>query len=299
MDTERLLKSIQVKFEKDAPMSRYTSFGVGGSADYLVFPADVNEIKLLLGTVKSAGVPLLIMGKGTNLLVRDGGLRGVAVQLGSAFNYFRAEGTEVVVGAGALLSHLARKAADGGLSGLEFASGIPGTVGGGVIMNAGAFGGTVGGLVRELGFVNFDGEPGRIGHEEIVFGYRWSSLRENKGVITDCRLSLEEDYPGKIAERMREMIEVRRQRQPRLPSAGSVFRNHPSIPAGKLVETAGGKGLCVGGARVSEEHANFIVNAGGATAGDILDLIDMIRERVMKTHGIDLELEIEIVGEDR
>lgn len=298
MNTEQLLKSIHVKFEKDAPMSRYTSFGVGGSADYLVFPADINEIKLLFGTVKSAGVPLLIMGKGTNLLVRDGGLRGVVVQLGTAFNYFRAEGTEILVGAGVLLSHLARKAADGGLSGLEFASGIPGTVGGGLIMNAGAFGGMVGDHVKESGFVNFDGVFRRIGHEEIVFGYRWSSLRENKGVITDCRLSLKEDSPGKIAERMREMTKIRRLRQPRLPSAGSVFRNHPSVPAGKLIETAGGKGLCVGGARVSEEHANFIVNVGGATAGDILDLIDMIRERVMKAHGIDLELEIQIVGED-
>ena len=186
----------------------------------------------------------------------------------------------------------------GGLSGLEFASGIPGTAGGGIIMNAGAFGGMVGDLVKELTFINIDGEVRRIKQEEIVFGYRWSSLRGTGGVITDCRLTLKEDYPGTIMERMHEMVKIRRQRQPHLPSAGSVFKNHPDIPAGKLIETAGGKGLQVGGARVSEKHANFIVNTGGATAKDILDLIYLVQERVMKTHGIGLKLEIQIIGED-
>lgn len=286
------------KIAKDVPMSSCTSFQVGGKADYLVKPSGTDELKMIIDYVRTKQIPFFILGRGTNLLVRDGGIRGLVIKIGSGLNYIQTTGTEVKAGAGTPLPYLARKMAERGLSGLEFATGIPGTLGGGLVMNAGAFGGNLGELVKEVTLLSFNGELKKVKGADISFKYRWSSLREEEGVIVEAILLLKKDNSSSIRERMDNIIRERRKKQPNLPSAGSVFRNHPRDAAGRLIEETGAKGLRIGGASVSETHANFIVNSGGATATDILSVVSLVRQKVREKYNIELQLEIEVTGED-
>ncbi len=297
MNLEELTNILKNKPEIDVPMFPYTSFQVGGKADYLFKPLDLDELQLILKIITAAKMPFLTMGKGTNLLIRDKGIRGAVIMMGDGFNYMERKDNVIRAGAGALLPLLSWKAAENGLSGLEFAVGIPGSLGGGLIMNAGAFGLYLGDLVEDVTLIDYRGTTKVMGRSQISFEYRWSSLNK-EGIVIGARLALNESHPTQIKERMGEILKKRREKQPSLPSAGSIFRNEPHVSAGQLIEEAGAKGLQIGGAMVSSKHANFIVNVGGASASDITSLIDLVREKVFQKHGVKLKLELQIVGEE-
>lgn len=278
-------------------MSRHTSFRVGGPADLYVRPADFPSLEAARAILAEAGLPVLVIGLGTNLLVRDGGIRGAVVST-ARLSGWRVDGTRMLAQSGSPLAALAREAARQGLSGLEFAAGIPGTLGGAVVMNAGAHGMSMADVVER---VTVQGRGGRtvLHRDELEFTYRSSSLRGRDLVVVEAVLNLRPSSGAEVRQRMQALLEVRRRTQPRgVPSAGSFFRNPPGVAAGFLIEQAGCKGMRVGGAEVSPVHANFLVNVGGATAADILALAARVRERVAERFGLWLEPEVEIVGED-
>ncbi len=299
MNIERELgPRLKEGLKKSEPIKGYTSWLVGGPADYFACPADINELVTIVRYTDRHGLPLYILGNGTNLLVLDGGIRGLVVKIGSPFNYTVPGSSFLTAGAGTPLPALAKSAAENGLSGLEFAVGIPGSLGGALIMNAGAFGGYIGERLHSVKLVDFQGRISTISRKELSFSYRESSLI-GKGIIIEASFTLTPGDPGKIARVMEKYSAQRRSRHPHLPSAGSVFRNPSDKPAGKIIEEAGGKGMQIGGAQVSEKHANFIVNTGNATAADILALIKAVRQLVKDKFEIDLSPEVRIVGEER
>lgn len=297
---QELGRRLRAGVKENEPMSRHTSWRVGGPADYYVMPADVAELQEIVRYSNRTRLPLFILGNGTNLLVRDGGIRGLVVHIGGPFSYiFREAGAETLrAGAGTSLTALARRAAREGLRGLGFGGGIPGSLGGALVMNAGAFGSHIGRLVAEIRMVRHDGEAISLHREELVFGYRRSNLA-GKGIIVEALLGLEKGAPEVLIDEVEGYLAERRRRHPVMPSAGSVFRNPPGRPAGGLIEEAGGKGLSVGSARVSGQHANFIVNPGGATARDIESLIRKVQQLVEERFAVKLQPEVRIVGEDR
>lgn len=295
---QELSRILRGRYKKNEPMSLHTSWRVGGPADYYLYPGDRDELKEIVRFQKRAGLPLFVLGNGSNLLVRDGGIRGLVVHIGEPFSYIRREGEMLRAGAGTPLTLLAQKAAEEGLHGLGFAAGIPGTLGGALVMNAGAFGRYIGPLVAEVSIISPGGEEVRLAPEDIVFGYRQSNL-SGRGIIVEALLKLEKGDPEALREEVERYHAERKRRHPALPSAGSVFRNPPGNPAGRLIEAAGGKGLSIGAARVSEKHANFIVNTGGASARDIETLIELVQQRVKEKFGVELETEVRIVGEER
>ena len=278
------------------PLKAHTTFQLGGPAEELAAPESEEELLTLL-----ARGPALVLGAGSNLLVGDAGVKGLTVLLGEAFSRVETEGDCVFAQAGARLGHVAGAAMRAGLSGLEFAAGIPGSVGGAVAMNAGAYGGQISDVLEEAR-VAMDGKIAVLSRAAMEFGYRTSlPLREGL-VVAGARFRLQRDDPAAIAARMAEFARRRREKQPlSQPSAGSVFKRPEGHFAGALIEGAGLKGLRVGGAQVSEKHAGFIVNTGGATARDVLALVERIRARVREEYGVELELEIRVVadGEER
>jgi UDP-N-acetylmuramate dehydrogenase len=294
------------ELKEHEPLSRHTSYVIGGPADVFAAPVDRDDLLLLLREIGRQGLPYVVLGGGTNLLVRDKGFRGVAVSLrrlrtirvergyrsiGGAFAVVFAE-------AGAALAKLLVFAADQGLTGLEFAAGIPGTVGGAIRMNAGTAAGEFGDIVDTVTLLTPQGAAITRGREELGFGYRTSTIPDGHFIV-DARIILRRDEPGAVKGRIRELLKKRKQRQPAgQPNAGSVFKNPAEEAAGKLIETAGLKGTTVGGAMVSDVHANFIVNTGSATASDVLALMEIVKEKVLEVHGVRLEPEIKIIGED-
>ncbi len=299
MSIERELGSrLKQGLKKGELLSGHTSWLVGGPADYFAFPADLDELVAIVRYTDRHGLPLYILGNGTNLLVLDGGIRGLVVNIGPPFNYTVPGSSFITAGSGTPLPALAKSAAESGLSGLEFAVGIPGSVGGALIMNAGAFGGYIGEKVHSVRLVDFHGRISTVPRKDLSFSYRESSLI-GKGIIIEASFTLTPGDPDKITRVMEKYSAERRSRHPHLPSAGSVFRNPPDKPAGKIIEEAGGKGMRIGGAQVSEKHANFIVNTGNATAADILALIKAVRQLVKDKFEIDLSPEVRIVGEER
>lgn len=278
-------------------MSRHTSFRVGGPADLYVRPADLPSLVAALDILAGAGLPVLVVGLGTNLLVRDGGIRGAVVST-ALLGGWHLEGDRLVARCGSALSGLARATARAGWSGLEFAAGIPGTLGGAVAMNAGAHGACLADVLERVTVLG-DSGPLTLGRDEAGFAYRDSRVRREKLVVTEAVLRLRPTSPAQAEERIRQVLRVRAESQPRgVPSAGSFFRNPPGMAAGALIEQAGCKGMRVGGAEVSPVHANFLVNRGGASARDLLTLAARVRERVAERFGIWLEPEVEVVGED-
>ena len=286
----------RVRVQTNIPLSRYTTMRVGGPADYFAEPENETELKDLLSAAKDAGVDVLLMGNGSNLLVRDGGFRGLAIRLGRAFAEIDRWENSLYAQAGALLSALSVRAKEECLSGLEFAQGIPGTVGGGAYMNAGAYGGELGALVDYARI--WDGQSVReIPGEDMRFSYRHSRAMEEGWIILGAMFRLRPGDPEAIDAAMRDFAVRRREKQPlEYPSAGSFFKRPAGHFAGALIEQAGLKGLRVGGAQVSEKHAGFVVNTGGATAADILRLMEQVQQKVLEQFGVRLEPEVRIVG---
>jgi len=281
----------------DIPMSQHTSLRVGGPADALAFPEDENDLALLLGMARKRDIPYCVMGKGTNLVVQDRGIRGLVVNLSSGFSGIFKSGPRIRVGAGTLLTDVIRFAMERGFSGLAPLYGIPGTVGGGLVMNAGAWGIEVEQRVESVTVMNGDGMVHRFSREDLSFGYRRLGL-EKGAIITEGTFLMEPQPRERIREEIALYQERRQRTQPlQFPSAGSIFKNPVGFSAGKIIHEIGLKGKRVGGAEVSTLHGNFIINRGGATAGHVLELIHMIQEHVLREKGITLEPEVRIVGE--
>lgn len=282
----------------DEPMSRHTSYGIGGPADALIFPKDVEDLKVILRIAGEERIPYLVLGGGSNLLVRDGGIRGIVINLEGAFQELSSQGEAVKAEAGVRLSRLLAFSAKRGLSGLEPLTGVPGTVGGAVWGNAGAFGGAIADRLVKLRLVTCSAEELILDRKHLAFSYRRSSLPEGS-VIIEATFALTKGDPLAIRQRIFKLLVQRNRSQPvALRSCGSVFKNPPGDYAGRLIEAVGLKGLRRGDAQISPKHGNFIVNLGGAKAGDVLALIEVVKDRVKKEQGVELELEVKVVGED-
>jgi UDP-N-acetylmuramate dehydrogenase len=288
------------------PLSKHTSYAIGGPADVFAYPVDRDDLIALLREIRKQSLKYFVLGGGTNLLVRDKGFRGVVISLQRMQSVkiereYRSIGgafVVVIAEAGAPLSRLLFFAVEEGLTGLEFAAGIPGTVGGAICMNAGTAAGEFGDVVDAVTLLSPDGELISRGREEMAFGYRTSTIPDGH-LVLDARLILRRDDKEKVQARVKELIDTRKQRQPAgLPNAGSIFKNPQEESAGKLIETAGLKGKTVGNAKVSGKHANFIVNQGNAKAADVLALMETVKAKVLEVHGVRLEPEIKIIGED-
>ncbi|WP_317303422.1 UDP-N-acetylmuramate dehydrogenase [Acidaminococcus timonensis] len=293
-----LEKAFPGQFQIHVPMAQYTTFRVGGPADILVSPNSQEEVCTLLAAIQAEQVPCTILGNGSNVLVLDKGIRGVVLKLGNALNGLVIEGTRIRVEAGVLLSRLATAAADAGLTGLEFASGIPGSLGGAILMNAGAYGGEIGNLVRTVTVVDPNGQVRNLDREQMDFRYRHSVVMETGDIILSATLELAPDDPEAIHERIRDLTQKRITKQPlNFPSAGSTFKRPPGYFAAALIDQAGLRGYRVGDAQVSEKHTGFVVNRGHATASEILQLMDDVKTRVHAMSGVWLEPEVRILGE--
>lgn len=291
------LKPEQLRLHE--PMSRHTTFAIGGPADCMALPANPEQTSAVILLAKRYSIPLTIIGKGSNLLVRDKGIRGLVLKIGEEMADLRCTGETLTVGAGALLSDVAKFAASHSLSGLEFAVGIPGSIGGAVFMNAGAYDGEMSQVVERVRAVCGDGTIRDYTAEEIRFGYRKSLFQETQGIICEVSLKLQRQDSQKILAQMEDLTRRRESKQPlEWPSAGSTFRRPPGFFAGTLVEESGCKGLCCGDAKVSEKHAGFIINSGQASAEEVQSLIRLVQRRVKEKTGVDLWPEVIILGEE-
>lgn len=300
MTTTESLKALALSLNAPAlenePMTRHTTFKIGGPADLFITPKDAKTMAELCAFCRENSVPCFVIGNGSNLLVSDKGVRGAVIRCAPQGS-ITVEGTAVESPAGISLSAVCEAARENGLSGLEFAYGIPGSVGGAVYMNAGAYGGEIKDVVSSTSHLD-GGKIGGFDREHLDFGYRRSAYTEKGLVVTRVRFELSRGDKAAIGEKMRELLERRRSKQPlEMPSAGSVFKRPEGHFAGTLIEQCGLKGRQVGGAMVSAKHAGFIVNAGGATCRDVLELVDIIKNTVAKKTGVALECEIRVAGE--
>lgn len=283
----------------DEPMSRHTTFRVGGPADFFVTPKAKEEVRDVIRICKEAGMPYYIIGNGSNLLVSDAGYRGVIVQLYKEMNEVKVEGDLVKAQAGALLSGIAAKALGAELSGFEFASGIPGTIGGACVMNAGAYGGEMKDVLESVTVLTGEGKIIELGRNELELGYRTSVIAKKGYIVLGAVLKLERGDGEKIKTYMDELKEKRVTKQPlEYPSAGSTFKRPEGYFAGKLIEDAGLRGFQVGGAQVSEKHCGFVINRDHATAADIMELMRQVQIRVKENSGVDLEPEVKRLGDE-
>jgi UDP-N-acetylmuramate dehydrogenase len=282
----------------DEPMKAHTTFRIGGPADYFLLPENKEELREILKVCREAQMPYFILGNGSNLLVSDTGYRGVVIQLFKNYSGITVEGTKIRAAAGALLSAIASAARNASLSGFEFAGGIPGTLGGACVMNAGAYGGEMKDVLEEVTVMTKEGEILTIPSEELQMGYRTSIIKTAGYLVLEAVLSLEVGEKEAIQARMRELTEQRVAKQPLdYPSAGSTFKRPAGYFAGKLIMDAGLRGYRVGGAQVSEKHCGFVVNAGEATARDVVTLMKDVRQRVEEQFGVTLEPEVKFLGE--
>lgn len=288
-----------LELRENESLSRHTSFGIGGPADLLVIPSTPAALCAALAATYHAGISPVLLGNGTNLIVRDGGIRGVVVRIADEMAGITFDGTRVTVEAGASLASVCLQCARKGLSGLEFAAGIPGTIGGALIMNAGAYGGEMGDIADWVEVAGTDGEIRRLEHADLSFGYRQTTLRLLGEAVVRAGLRLQEGDPAEIHAKLCDTMAMRCAKQPvSSPSAGSIFKRPDGDYAGRLLESAGAKGLCVGRAAVSRKHANFVVNLGGASASDVIRLIEATRELVYERSGVWLEPEVCVIGDD-
>jgi len=280
------------------PMSRHTTFRIGGRADIFIQPKDEGDLHVAVSWLRQAGLPWRIIGNGSNLLVADAGIRAAVIKLAPALRDVRFNGQGVIAGAGAALATVVNRCATAGWSGLESTVGIPGTVGGALVTNAGTDTGAIGDLVQDAVVMDQAGDVSEVRCAELNYGYRCSSLTLSRHIVLRARLRLTRADPAEVRAKMQRLHLKRSSRQPLgCRSAGSVFKNPPEIAAGKLVDRAGCKGLRVGDAEVSTKHANFIINRGRATAADVRNLMCEVQQRVLRVHGIWLEPEIELIGE--
>ncbi len=291
------LKDADIRFALNEPMKKHTTFKTGGDADLMVFPKNADELSKVLSFCSKQKVRPLILGNGSNLLVSDDGVRVPVLSIGEGFDEVRLlDDTTVYAGAGTPLIRLCKFALEHELSGLEFAYGIPGSVGGAVFMNAGAYGGEMRDVVTCAQHLSLQGESGRFEAEALDFGYRHSVYKEQPCVITGAVFRLQKSDPHLIQSKMQELLQRRKDKQPlEYPSAGSVFKRPEGYFAGALIEQSGLKGRRIGGAAVSEKHAGFIVNLGGATTNDVLSLIRVCQQTVKEKFNVSLETEIQMV----
>lgn len=282
----------------DEPMNRHTTFRIGGPADIFVEISTVEEAKAIVKLCKTTVVPYYILGNGSNLLVGDKGFRGVVIQIYKNMNQVVVEGNRIRVQAGALLSKIAREALANELKGFEFAAGIPGTVGGAIVMNAGAYGGEMKDILTSVTVLDGAGEVVEIQAADLALGYRTSILEQEGYVALEAVITLEEGNRSEIEARMEELKIQRVTKQPlEFPSGGSTFKRPEGHFAGKLIQDAGLRGYAVGDAQVSEKHCGFVINRGTATAADVLELVHQVSEKVAEQFGVSLELEIKQIGE--
>lgn len=290
------LGSDNVKLQE--PMSRHTTFRIGGPADFYLCPHSTKEVQEIVEICKEENLPYFVLGNGSNLLVSDKGYRGVVIQLWKNFSDITVKDCCIQAKAGALLSKVAAEALEAGLTGMEFASGIPGTIGGAAFMNAGAYGGEMKDIIKSVKVLDTQGEVRVLPKEELKMGYRTSIVKEKGYTVLSVELELSEGNREEIRNTMEDLKERRTSKQPlEMPSAGSTFKRPEGYFAGKLIMDSGLRGFSVGGAQVSEKHCGFVVNKGGATAMDVLTLIREVQRKVKEQFGVDLETEVRFLGE--
>lgn len=282
----------------EEPMKKHTTFRVGGNADYFVMPKNAKEIKEIVRTCQNAGMPYYVLGNGSNLLVGDKGYRGVMLQIYKQMNGILIEEDRVKAQAGALLARVGSMALEAELTGFEFAAGIPGTVGGAVAMNAGAYGGEMKDIIVSATVLTPEGEIVTFNKEELELGYRTSAVAKKGYIVLEAEYQLQRGSREQIRARMDELKTQRVTKQPlEYPSAGSTFKRPEGYFAGKLIQDAGLRGFQVGGAQVSEKHCGFVINKEQATAADIKNLMEQVSEQVLQKFGVKLEPEVKILGE--
>lgn len=281
----------------EEPMSKHTTFRIGGNADVFVSPA-LEQLPDIIKIAKAHDVPVTLIGNGSNLLVGDKGIRGLVVSFGKEAEALSVEGTQMTIGAGCLLSKAAAEAAKSGLSGLEFASGIPGSLGGAIVMNAGAYGGEIKDVVVSCQVFTQEGEVKELSAEELELSYRHSCIPEKNYIVLSATVQLKQKEERLIREEMADYKTRRVEKQPlEYPSAGSTFKRPEGFFAGKLIQDAGLRGYSVGGAQVSEKHCGFVINKGNATAADVLQLIKDVQDEVYNQFQVKLEPEVKMIGE--
>ncbi|MCI5953016.1 MAG: UDP-N-acetylmuramate dehydrogenase [Lachnospiraceae bacterium] len=279
------------------PMAGHTTFRIGGPADCFLQPENEEQLIQVQRYLGKVGLPFFVLGNGSNLLVSDAGYRGVIIQVGRKMSAIEVEGCTIKAQAGATLAQVAKAALEHGLTGLEFASGIPGTVGGGVVMNAGAYDGELSQVVARVHVVNSEGEIMELDNETMEFGYRTSAIKNTSLAITEVQFELSEGDKEQIREKMEDYTSRRREKQPlEYPSAGSTFKRPKGFFAGKLIMDAGLRGYQKGGARVSDKHCGFVINTGDATAEDVRNVIREVQERVKEKFHVTLETEVIFLG---
>lgn len=282
----------------DEPMSEHTTFAVGGPADVLILPESVKEMSLAIRAARRLDLPVTVLGGGSNVLVRDGGIRGVVIQLNTMKKVLACHDRKIMASAGFMLKDICQFAQENSLTGIEFACGIPGTLGGAVFMNAGAYDGEMSHVVSRVRTVNSTGGVHTYDAPNLGFSYRQSRFQKSKEFVVEVELTLRSGDPKEIQARMDDLMNRRRSKQPlEMHSAGSTFKRPPGYYAGTLIDQTGLKGLTVGGAQVSEKHAGFVINTGSATCADVRELIRRVQEAVYKAHGVRLEPEVRFVGE--
>ena len=283
----------------EEPMAKHTSFRIGGPADVLAQPGNEAELAELLKRAAHHAVPVTLVGNGSNLLVRDKGIRGLVIKLSNLFSSITVAGNVLTFGSGISLAMASKKAASLSLSGLEFAVGIPGTIGGAVYMNAGAYDGEMAKVVTSVQVMDRQGQSSQLKADELDFSYRHTALQNSGLIVTSVTVSLQPGEAESIKAKMDDFSQRRIAKQPlELPSAGSMFKRPVGYFAGTLIEQTGLKGYTVGGAQVSQKHAGFVVNVGGATAKDVLQLIRDVQDRVLAAQGVQLEPEVLVLGEE-
>lgn len=282
----------------DEPMSRHTTFRIGGNVDYFVKPGNADEVAAVIVVCREYNIPYFILGNGSNLLVSDDGYRGMIINIMDNMDSVTVDGRIITAQAGAMLVRVSVMARDNALTGLEFASGIPGTIGGAVYMNAGAYGGEMKNVVKTVRAIDEYGRIYELDSEKMDFSYRHSIVEERKLIVLEVTLELEHGSREAIDDRMKELAEARRSKQPlEYPSAGSTFKRPEGYFAGKLIMDAGLRGYSVGGAQVAEKHCGFVINKGGATASDVVELIRDVQHDVDDKFGVTLEPEVKMLGE--
>ncbi|SCP97550.1 UDP-N-acetylmuramate dehydrogenase [Anaerobium acetethylicum] len=281
----------------DESMKMHTTFKVGGNADYYVMPNSAEEISRIIELCRKTGTDYYVLGRGSNLLVSDEGYRGVIIQIYRNMRQIELDGVTMRAQAGALLSEIAAKAAENSLTGLEFAAGIPGTVGGALVMNAGAYDGEMKDVVISAKLLTLEGDMIELSGEEMEFAYRSSLVEKKNYIVLEATMKLRHGDRQQILDRMKELRQMRETKQPiQFPSAGSTFKRPEGHFAGKLIMDAGLRGFSIGGAQVSEKHCGFVINKGGATAKDVIQLIKYIKKEVKSQTGIELKAEVKLLG---
>ena len=298
---ETLIKELEQKnitLLKQEPMKKHTSFRIGGNADIYISPKSSEEIQSILFLAKKYDVPVTVMGNGSNLLVSDKGIRGFVIQIGEDMSTILVKGEKITAQAGALLKTIGEKALQSSLEGFAFAAGIPGSLGGAVCMNAGAYGGEIKDILVEAEVLTEDLQIKKLSTQQLQFSYRHSIIPEKGYIVLSATFLLKKGNQKEIAQKMTELAQQRREKQPlNFPSAGSIFKRPQGYFAGKLITDAGLKGYSIGDAQVSQKHGGFIVNKGNATCADVLALIEHCQKTVFEKFGVMLETEVKMIGE--